>query len=310
MTKLGNKNILPKVLLWLSSAFWGASFVFTKGLFLTEPHITTLAIVTGRLLIASAFFIPLLALTHKLEHLRKEDLPIFFLLSFAEPFLYFLLETAGVKRVPPSLASIIVATIPIFVPFAMAAVYKERLRLRAVLGVLLSLAGVVLMLLPEEGGLLEGNVLDKSTGHGILFLFGAVAVGVTYVLVLSKVIKNYHPITITAYQNAFSLVYFVPLLLLCDADVLPLLSYAPGMWLRLAFLGVFCSTIAYVCYNYGIVAIGATAATVYNNVIPVFSLLLAVALGQENFCWTKVLGMAIVMVGLWLATAVDARDKD
>lgn len=303
MTKFRNIKFLPQLLLLLSSAFWGASFVFTKGLFLTEPHITTLSIVTGRLLIATLFFIPLLALTKKLQHLRKKDIPVFFALSFAEPFVYFLLETSGVQRVPSSLASIIVATIPLFVPFAMAAVYKERLTFRSLLGVLLSFIGVGVMLLPPDGRIDFSHIhLNGTTTQGILYLCGAVAVGVTYVVILARVIRDYHPISITAYQNAFSLVYFLPLLLICDSDIIPMLSFSSGMLLRLAFLGIFCSTIAYVCYNYGILAIGATAATVYNNVIPVFSLILAILIGQETFCWTKVIGTVIVITGLSLAT--------
>lgn len=293
------KSSLPQILLLLSSAFWGASFVFTNGLFLTEPHITTMEIVTGRLLVATLFFLPILAITRRFQPLGRKDVLFFLLLSFLEPFLYFILETSGVKLLPPSISSIVISTIPLFVPFAMSLVYKEKLSLWAVLGVLLSLVGVAIMLGPSD--LIHGMVFTATTTRGLLCLLGAVSVGVVYVLVLSKVIKDYRPITITAYQNAFSLIYFIPLMFILDADTLPLLSFSWGMWYRLIFLGVFCSTIAYVCYNYGILAIGATAATVYNNVIPVFTLILALLMGQETFTWGKIIGMLIVIAGLFLA---------
>lgn len=286
-----------QIALLLSSAFWGSSFIFTKSLFLTEPHISAFLIVTFRLLIATLFFMPILYFTKRLEPIRKEHWGMMLLLSFWEPFIYMILETYGVSLVSGSLASIIIATIPLFVPFAVAAVYKEKLTLWAVVGVMLSLVGIVVMMLNggENGFQIEANPI------GIIVLAAAVFVAVVYTIVLVKVLKHYRPFTITAYQNFISFFYFIPLILIFDRNNIPLLSYSWPMWGRLVFLGVFCSTMAYAFFNYGMKAVGATAASVYNNLIPVFSLLLAVMIGQESLTVTKALGMAIVLTGLFLA---------
>ena len=50
-----------------------------------------------------------------------------------------------------------------------------------------------------------------------------------------------------------------------------------------------------------IAKVSATAATVYNNLIPITSLLLAMALGQEGFQWARVIGMAVAVAGLFVA---------
>jgi drug/metabolite transporter (DMT)-like permease len=288
------KKYLPQLLLVVSSAFWGASFIFTKGLFLSEPAITPYIILTFRMFIASLFTIPFLALTHKLERIKKGHLRYFLLLAFAEPFLYSICETTGVKYVSGSLASIIVATIPLFIPFGMALVYKERLRFQTIFGVLLSLAGIALMSLDD-------NFSFSADPKGIALLAGAVVIAVVYTLILVKILNHYHPVTITSYQNLIGLVYFLPLMLLTDHDKLPLLSFSPHMLLYLAFLGIFCSTVAYMFFNYGMRSLGATAGSVYNNIIPVFSLLLALMIGQESFSIMKVVGMAVVLVGLTVA---------
>ena len=172
--------------------------------------------------------------------------------------------------------------------------YKERLRWVSVVGVVLSLVGIVVMMLGPD-------LTITANPLGVFYLVLAVIVAVGYTLVLVKVLKRYHPVTVTAYQNLFSIVYFIPLMLLVDHDVLPLLSYSPVMWARLAFLGVFCSTLAYIGYNYGMRASGATAASAYTNLIPVFSLFLAVAIGQEMLSLPKVIGIVIVLAGLFLA---------
>lgn len=287
-----------QLVLLLSAAFWGSSFIFTKGLFETEqPYISTIIIVSLRLLIATLTFFPFLIITKKLEPIRKGDWLMMMLLSFWEPYLYMILETSGVSYVSGSLASIIIATIPLCVPFGMAVVFKEKLNPMAIVGVLLSLVGIVVMMINEEGGGLH----VEANPIGILFLVGAVFVAVVYTVVLVKVLGRYKPYTITAYQNLFGLIYFIPIVLVFERESLPMLSWSWEMWGRLAFLGVFCSTVSYVCFNIGIKSVGATAASVYNNLIPVFTLILAVAIGQESLTLTKVVGMAIVMLGLFLA---------
>ena len=296
MSKPSTLGLKSQAALLLSAAFWGSSFIFTKGLFDSEPAITTNIIVMARLLVATLVFLPALCLMGKMERLRKGDLGMMMVLSLWEPFLYMFLETSGVRLVPSSVASIIVATIPLFVPFAMTLVYKERLSVWAVVGVLLSLAGIAAMTLFDPNST-SGDLRPL----GLLFLAAAVVVAVIYTLWLVKVLERYKPFTVTTYQNLFAFLYFIPVVLLFDHGSLPLLSYSWGMWGRIAFLGIFCSTGAYVLFNYGIKAAGASVASVYNNLIPVFTLLLAALLGTESITPMKVVGIASVVAGLFLA---------
>ena len=118
------KKTLTYILLTLSTAFWGISFIMTKELFNTEADMTVTILITFRLAIATLVFIPTLAMMGKLQRVRREDIKWFLLLALAEPFIYNLCETSGVQLVSGSLASVVVATIPLFVPFGMAIAYK------------------------------------------------------------------------------------------------------------------------------------------------------------------------------------------
>lgn len=291
--KLKNKA-LTYILITASVIFWGISFILTKELFLSEEHMTVTALITIRLAIASAVMVPALALTRRLQRIQKKDIKWFLLLAFCEPFVYHLCETNGVRLVSGSLASVVIATIPLFVPFGMWAAYRQRIKPSLIVGVLLSLAGVFLMLNGEIG--FGGTALQ-----GILFLTGAVAIAVVYTLLLVKVVDHYHPLVVTTWQNVIGLVYFLPLMLIFDGGALPLLSWSPKMLLLLLVLGIFCSTLAYAGYNYGVRNLGASEACIFNNAIPVFSLIAAVAIGQEQFSWVKVVGMAIVIAGVIIA---------
>lgn len=277
-------------LLTLASVFWGVSFILTKELFLTEPHMTVTVLIALRLAIASAVMLPMLALTRKLQRIRRGDLKWFLLLTLCEPFIYHLCETSGVQLVSGSLASVVIATIPLFVPFGVWAAYHRRPNLAVVVGVALSLVGVAVMLIGGEG--LSGNF------KGLLFLTGAVAIAVVYTLLLVKIVDRYNPLVITTWQNIIGLAYFLPLVLAFDAGELVQLSFSPRMLGLLLVLGICCSTLAYACYNHGVRRLGAAEACIFNNTIPIFSLIAAIILGQEGFSWPKMLGMAIVIVGV------------
>ena len=289
------KKSFVYLLLALAAVVWGVSFVMTKELFVSEPHITVFIILTFRLLLASAVTIPVLLLTRRMERIRRGDLKWFLLLALCEPFVYSICETSGVQLVSGSMASIVVATIPLFVPFGMATAYRERIHALTLVGVVLSLVGLGVMLL--FGG--EGN-LDANPA-GLAWLAGAVAIAVVFTILLVKLVGRYRPFTITAYQNLFGFLYFLPLMLAVDGGNLPLLSFSPKMMVLLLVLGVFCSTLAYVFYNVGVARLGATAACIFTNVIPAFSLLAAILIGQEQLSWSKPVGMVIVIVGVVLA---------
>lgn len=293
--KVKRSKTLTYVLITASVVFWGISFIMTKELFLTEEHMTVTLLITLRLAIASLVMVPMLALSGKLQRIRRADIKWFLLLALCEPFIYHLCETNGVKLVSGSLASVVIATIPLFVPFGMWVAYRQRIKPAMVVGVVLSLAGVVLML--------NTSLFDPSTSllKGMLYLSGAVAIAVVYTILLVKVVSHYHPLVITTWQNVIGLAYFLPLALAFDGGHFALLSWSPKMLLLLLILGIFCSTLAYAGYNYGVRTLGASEACIFNNAIPVFSLIAAVAIGQESFSWIKVLGMAVVIAGVVIA---------
>lgn len=296
-----NSKLITYILITFSVIFWGISFIMTKELFLTEEHMTVTVLITIRLAIASLVMLPALALTRRLQRIRKQDIKWFLLLALCEPFIYHLCETSGVQLVSGSLASVVIATIPLFVPFGMWIAYRQRIRLPLIIGVVLSLTGVFIMLMGGEG--LTGNL------KGLLFLSGAVIIAVVYTILLVKVVDKYHPLVVTTWQNVIGLAYFLPLMFAFDSSALPLLSWSPKMLLLLLVLGLFCSTLAYAGYNYGVRNLGASEACIFNNAIPIFSLIAALLIGQETFSWGKLAGMCIVIAGVVISQIPAKNNK-
>ena len=288
------RSMAVYVCLMLTSLLWGSSFVFTRYLFLTEPRLTPVMVITLRLVLATLFLCPVVCGMGRWERIRKEDCIFFLLLALLEPFLYFLCENNGLRRVPGGLSSIIIATIPIFVPFGLYAVYREKLHWLNWVGLLLSLGGVMLMIIGKGDG-------TKVSLQGILYLVFAVVTAVIYSVILVKMVNKYRPYTLTLYTNLFGLVYFLPLFFCGHFSTLMHLRVTAGMWGALLCLGIGCSVLAYILFNFGVRAVGAARASVFNNIIPLFTLFFAVMIGQEGITWQKLAGMVVTVAGVCIA---------
>ena len=287
------KRPLVYLMLILAISFWGCSFILPKEVFVADANISATLLVALRLAVASAILIPVLAMQHKLEPIRRGDLKWFLLLVFAEPFIYHFCEASAVRYVSSSLASLIVATIPLFVPFGMYLFFRQPLRPPVIIGIFLSFAGIGITLIGGES--LSGSL------NGFIFLGLAVFIAVVYMLVLTKIVDHYRPVTITAYQNLIGLAYYIPVVLAVDTPKLHLIHFTPYILVLIVLLGACCSAIAYIFYNYGIRHLGTSQASAFYNASPAVSLVAAVAIGQEEFSWAKVIGIAVVIAGVVIA---------
>jgi len=165
-----------------------------------------------------------------------------------------------------------------------------------IFGLFISFAGVVLVVADF------GNKADFSIlGVGLLFL--AVITGTIYGLGLKKLTEKYNSITITSYQNLIGIFLFLPLIIGFESkhllDFTNLLTF--DLALSLFNLALFASSIAFVLFAYGIQKIGPSKASVFSNSIPIFTLLFAYFVLGESITLWKIVGIAIVLLGLFLA---------
>ena len=132
-------------------------------------------------------------------------------------------------RLPLADATVIQYTNPVFTALLAAVVLSERLRLREVLLVLVSLAGVILMTRPEF--LFGGHEQRLDLGAAGIALLGAALSAAAYVAV-RRLGATEDPLVIVFYFAAVSTLGAIPLTAM--KPVLP----TPGEWLTLAGIGV------------------------------------------------------------------------
>lgn len=194
-------------------------------------------------------------------------------------------------------AALIMSLSPVMIPFFAWALLRERMNVQQLAGILVSLAGVVLMI--SRG---KPMAISELGGHpgDLLALLAAVC------WALYSVVVKFRPASVP------------PLLFLAAILVLAVLSLLPfyiweslrvqpmpmrtSAWVAAAYVGVFPTTVALWMFNRAVDRIGPIRAGLYTHLVPVFSALLAISFLGERFEWFQLAGAVPIALGLYLVT--------
>lgn len=270
---------------------WGFSFVGMKIMYEVYQPFTTVFL---RLCISSLLMWLIASLMRISEKIKPKDRILFVLLTFFEPFCYFIGESYGVLYTPATLASVIIATIPVVTPLAAWLVLREKITWKAILGIVISFLGVVIMSINKD-------LTFSAPLKGILLLFFAVFSGVGYGIIVRKLAHSYSPITIVKIQNSFGALLFLPLVFTVESGSFLYVVPSTKIIITLVLLAVFASTITFILFTMAVRGLGISKANIFTNTIPVFTAIFAFILVGETFSVQKILGMVIVIAGLFLS---------
>ncbi|MCK9611866.1 MAG: DMT family transporter [Bacteroidales bacterium] len=283
----------------LSMVFWSFSYIWIKKVYVYLNPLTTVFL---RLIISSIFLIVITLVMKKLQKPHRKDIPVILFLSFFQPFMYFLGESYGIQLVSPTVAAIMISTIPLFVPFSMYFLAKEPLMSNNFLGILISFLGVLMVVLNQDLTL-------AASPLGLMYMCIAVCSVMGYSVLLQRLLEKYNPYSLITYQNIVGIFYFLPLVLLIDYEDLTTIPYNTDLLLNLLALAVFASSMAYFLFMVGTKKVGVTKATLFTYLIPIFTALLSYIIFQEKFTVLKIVGIFITLAGLLLGKSPFQRKK-
>jgi drug/metabolite transporter (DMT)-like permease len=278
--------------------FWSFSFIWFKEANKIFPPIT---IVFVRLVISVVLLTSFLILTKNFMKIRKQDRKLFLILAVFEPFFYFLGESFGLTYVSATVCSVLISTIPVFATLGAWLIFKERLKAINYGGIILSFIGVLVFILNSDG-----SISFNIKGLGLLFLAVISAVG--YNLTLSRLVGYYTPVYIVNVQNVIGAVLFLPLFLILDFKHFISMPITFEMFKPIIQLSLFASCGAFILFAYSVKHMGITKANVFSNCIPVFTALFSFILLGEKLTFQNILGMVIVITGLFLSQ-MNGNDK-
>ena len=271
--------------------FWSFSFIWFK---VANKMFHPITIVFIRLLFSVILMTVFLIVTRNYMKIKKTDRKLFLILALFEPFFYFLGESFGLTYVSATVCSVLISTIPVFATLGAWLIFKEKLKVINYAGIVISFIGVIIFVLNSDG-----SISFNIKGLGLLTL--AVLSAVCYSLTLSRLVGTYTPVYIVNVQNLIGAILFLPLFLIFDFKHFISTPFTFNMFKPIIELSIFASCGAFILFAYSVRNMGITRANVFSNIIPVFTALFSFILIGEKLTFQNVLGMAIVIAGLFMS---------
>lgn len=289
------------VKLVLTTAFWGGAFIAGRHLAQHMPHFLA---ATGRFVAA---LLPLAAFayaTGQFPRLTRRQLVATLLLGATGVFGYNAFFLAGLAHIPASRAALIVALSPIMTMLAMRVLDRERWSALRVFGVVLSFAGVSLVITRGD----FATAFSGAVGLGELWIFLAVVTWVAYTIIGKSALEGLSATAATTWSTLWGTL----MLALPAAGELALVSPAwpdSTSWLAMLYLGVCGTALAFVWYNQAVASIGPARATLFTNLVPVFAVIFSVILLGERPLASSLVGGAMVITGVFIANRAGVTTR-
>lgn len=284
----------------VAAALFGASVVATRVVVQEVPPLT-LAVARfgqGGLLL----FAGLLACAPRLLRIGLQDLPRTALLGVILFTVFPVTFNAGLRLTEASRGALMLATGPLWTAWLARRLGAERLRPSQVGGVLLTVAGVGLVL--AERGLHGAGTAWMLAGDGLLLL--TALCGAIYNVLAKSILARYSALTVTTWVMCLGAAVLVPV----AANERPLghLERLDGSaWALIVFLGVLGGALGYLLWTVALVRLSPTQVMVYVNLNPMVAAVLGALLLGERLSGIFVAGFLAVLGGVVLVNRGPTR---
>ena len=285
----------PFALLTLVALLWAGNVVLGRAVAGRIPPVTLNSL---RWAIALAVVLPLawpqLAGKARIVRAHLVELALLAMPSVAiyNSFLY-----AGARTTSATNAGVIVGMMPIMIVAFAALLGQERVTWRRAAGLCASFVGVACVIC--KGRLAFVGELSCTPGN-LMILGAAMAWGI-YTVLLRRFALPLGCFALLALLSAIGLAVSLPF---CAWELIAgaRIEWSIGTAAAVLYVGVFPSVIALFLWNKAVAEVGAGTAGLFTNLIPVFSLLLAVVLLGETVERFQLVGMGLIFAGIRLAT--------
>ena len=193
--------------------------------------------------------------------------------------------------------SLISITFPVFTIVLSRVFYGIPITSNKIVGVIIIVAGVVLLLTKGDLGML----LRLSFVEGDLWMLLASFIFALYSLMVRQRPVEIQPLSFLGTSFLVGWL-FLALIFFIATDRIPLSSYQPITISGVLYIGIFASVIAYFLWNRSVDLIGPTQASMIYYLIPLFSGILAFLFLREKVSLIHFFSGALILSGIWMAT--------
>jgi drug/metabolite transporter (DMT)-like permease len=272
------------VLLGITILFFSTLEVVTSTL---KGIIDPLQLTFLRFLIGGVVLLPLVI--KRREKVQAKDLLFFLCLGILNIFISMGSLQLAISMGKASTAAILISSNPIFVLLFSSVFLKEKVTFDRIACILLGIVGITLIIY-------KGNVGGDTVISLILAIIASLTFGLYTVLGTLKS-EGISSITMICISSILGSLMYVPILLW---NGIPLFYIPQGTFVRIFYLGVFLSGIAYITYIEALKILTASKGAMVFFLKPVIASILAVLFLGESLSLKTVAGMLLVLAGVFI----------
>jgi len=291
----GASPLAAALLLPISSACWGGNIVIGR---IVHAEVPPVGLSFWRWVLALAIFLPF-AWPHLRRdwsdvrrHWKRLALLAFFGMTAFHTALYL-----SVNYTTATNAALLVAICPVLVPLLARALYSDAVTPRVLLAIAVSLLGVAIVVLRGD----PSRLWTLQVNAGDLIMLAAVFSWSMYTVMLKRRPAGLHPQTLLVTTMACAAAMLLPPYLWESLFVRSMPVTANAL-LAVAYVVVFASILAYLCFNRGIEVLGPSKGGLFLHLIPVFAALFAFVFLGERLQIFHAAGIAAIGAGILMAT--------
>lgn len=274
---------------------WAANFIVVKDIIGVLPPVGFTFL---RYLLASLALLAILRWSEGEIRLPRPGAGRILLLGGLGFGLYQMLWTVGLQTIPAGDSALLIAASPVLAAVIAAAIGTDTLNPVKATGVVLSFAGVVLVIAAGVGIELTGSPI------GFALTMAAALCWATYTAFGAKVLRRYSPLVLTTWATIGGTLVLVPVgigQLLAPGALGPEQAAAvPSIIFAIAFSGLLAAALANVVVFQGVGLLGPTRVMTLQSLVPAMAVVLAFLFLHEPIRPVQIVGGGIIILGVAL----------
>ena len=296
-----NDNIKAHLALITVAFIYGMNYTIAKDVMVKE-YMTPFGFIMLRTLAGVVLFsfVHLLFVREKMEN---KDIAYAALCSVFGVALNMLAFFEGLKYTSPIHGSLFMVLCPILILLISALIIKEKITPKKVIGVLLGLAGAIILIVHS------GTSNDKvASFYGDALIMVNAASYALYLVLVRKLIKKYHIITVIKWVFLFGAIIVIPF----GAKELALTnwnSFPPKIWIAIGYVLLFTTFLAYLLNGFALTKVMPSTVGFYIYFQPLIAAAFAILWGQDHLDIFKITSAILLFYGVYLINKTSAKQK-
>ncbi|MBN1222220.1 MAG: DMT family transporter [Candidatus Aminicenantes bacterium] len=286
--KFGTTDILMIMVI----LFWALNFSFLKIVF---REMAPLGFNGIRMLLASLVLILILLFKGENLKIERKDFWILVGLGVCGNTVFQLLFIHGLDLTTASNSSIIVALAPALIALLSSFLKHEKLHMLAWAGIVLSFVGFYLVISIKSGGV----QFSRQSLQGDLLVFCGNIFWAIYTVFSKPMLNRISPLKFAALTMSFGTFFYLPF---CVKDMMDISFEAISVrvWAILLYSAIFSLVIPYIVWYASVKRVGNSKTAIYDNLIPVLTILFAYMLLDERITPVQAVGTVVILAGVYL----------